>query len=118
MTTERFEVLAVGLELVALLPQIANPALDRPHFLLGFIGQDADHRLEDRAIDANFFDIAEECCHLIKVFCSERIELVVMALGATERRSHPNFRYVANSVGRILRAIFFGLRPTLVGHAA
>ena len=65
-----------------------------------------------------FLDIGEERGHRVEVLGEEGIELVIVALGATQRGAQPDSRDIADSVRSVLCQILLGLGAALVGHAA
>ena len=70
------------------------------------------------AEDALLLDVREEGGHRVEVPGQERIELVVVALGASERRAEPDRRNVAHAVRRVFRQVFRSLGSALVRHPA
>jgi hypothetical protein len=66
--------------------------------------------------DRAFLDVGEEGREAVEVLRGEGIELVVVALGAAERRAHPDARGVADAVGGGLRLVLPGLRAALFGR--
>ena len=58
-----------------------------------------------------FLQVGEKRGETIKILAGERIELVIMAFGATHRGTQPNAGSRAHPVGRILGQVFFVLGP-------
>ena len=61
-------------------------------------------------------DVREERRERVEVARQVRVELVVVALGAAERRAQPDARGVAHAVGEVDGAILLRLRAALLGR--
>ena len=63
------------------------------------------------------FDVSEERLHGVEIAGGERVELMVVALGASHRAAHPDGHGGAHAVGGILRQVLFGLQAAFRGGA-
>ena len=110
-----------GGELLPALPaQLGEPAVDAVSLRSGPLVEDPDAR-SPVGVAGEYpllLDVGEECRHRIEVPGQEGVELVVVALGASQRRAQPHRRDVAHPVGRVLGEVLLRLGATLVGHAA
>src|SRR4051812_34820341 len=73
-------------------------------------------------VGAALVDVGKECSEPIEIFVRVRIVAMMMALGASQRRSHPDGSEITHPVGGIDREIFLvlgaafmrGLQHTIV----
>ena len=62
-------------------------------------------------------EVGEECAEAVKIPRRERIELVIVTLGAAKRGGHPDSRDIAHAVAEINCDVFLGLRTAFArGH--
>ena len=61
--------------------------------------------------------IREERLHRVEIALRERVELVIVTLGAPQRAAQPHRRHRAHAIGAVLGEIFLGLQPALGGSA-
>ena len=64
-------------------------------------------------IDILFLNVGEESRHAVEVLRAERVELVVVALGASNGRAHPDRSHCPHPVRVVLRTILLGLGAAL-----
>ena len=63
-----------------------------------------------------FVDVGKERDQRIEIVQRVRVVLVVVALGAADRCTHPDVRQIPNPVGRVNRQVFLRLDAPLVGR--
>ena len=89
-------------------------------FPIGF-GPDLDRSTEiprtaRPGVDAFFGDVREEGGEGIEILLRVGVELVVVTLGATHRRAHPDRRGVADTFGGVLGQVLLWLNAALGRH--
>ena len=67
-------------------------------------------------VDAPLLQVREEGLQRVEVRHLDRVELVVVALGATERRTQPGRRHRPHPFGAVFSEVFLGLRAALARH--
>ena len=80
----------------------------------GLLGSREPRRL--LAADDRLLHVGEEGGEAVELAGGERVELVVVALGAAHGRAQPDRRDVAHPVGGVLGHVLLGLGPALLGR--
>ena len=63
--------------------------------------------------DGDFLHVGEERGHRVEVALRDRVELVIVALGAAHRRAEPDTRHIPHAIGGVLRDVLLRLRTAL-----